>query len=114
MNDRSCGNGCALSGRFTSCTNQGFGCDRCASIVIVLLGSVCSAVAMGGGRSLSSFDELLSMVVQTASWWMLLIADLQLVLLSGSLARYCWMLGLNRLISDRRRSGRSSVAGMSW
>ena len=34
------------------------------------------AVAMGGGRSLSSFDELLSLTVLTASWWMLLIADL--------------------------------------
>ena len=40
------------------------------------LGSVCSAVAMGGGRPISSFDELLSMAVLTASWWMLLIADL--------------------------------------
>ena len=28
--DHSCGNGCALSGRFYSCTNRGFGCDRCA------------------------------------------------------------------------------------
>ena len=48
----------------------------CASIVLVFLGSVCSAVAMGGGRPLSSFEELLSMAVLTASWWMLLIADL--------------------------------------
>ena len=31
------------------------------SIVLVFFGSVCSAVAMGGGRSLSSFYELLSM-----------------------------------------------------
>ena len=30
----------------------------------------------GGGRPLGSFDELLSMAVLTASWWMLLIADL--------------------------------------
>ena len=29
-NDRSCGNGCALSGLFYSCTDKGFGCDRCA------------------------------------------------------------------------------------
>ena len=48
----------------------------CASIVLVFLGNVCSAVAMGGGRPLSSFDELLSMAVLTASWWMLLMADL--------------------------------------
>ena len=48
----------------------------CASIVPAFLGSVCSAVAMGGGQPLSSFDELLSMAVQTTSWWMLLMADL--------------------------------------
>ena len=41
-----------------------------------LLGNVCSAVAMGGGRPLSSFDELLSVAFLTTSWWMLLIADL--------------------------------------
>ena len=28
--DHCCGNGCALSGRFHSCTDQGFRCDRCA------------------------------------------------------------------------------------
>ena len=49
---------------------------QCARIVLVFLGSVCSAVAMGGRRPLSSFDDLLSMAVLTASWWMLLIADL--------------------------------------
>ena len=32
----------------------------CARIVLVFLGSVCSAVAMGGGRLFSSLDELLS------------------------------------------------------
>ena len=48
----------------------------CASIVLVFLGSVCSAVAMGGGRPLSRFDELLSIAVLTALWWMLLIAGL--------------------------------------
>ena len=48
----------------------------CAKIVLVILGSVCLAVAMGGSRPLSSFDELLSMAFLTASWWMLLIADL--------------------------------------
>ena len=52
-------------------------------------------VAMGGGRPLGSSDELLSMVVLTASWWMLMMTDLQLVLLSGSSAMYCWILGLN-------------------
>ena len=41
-----------------------------------LLGNVCSAVAMGGGRPLGSFEELLSMAVHNASWWMLLMADL--------------------------------------
>ena len=30
--DHSCGNGCTLSGRFYSCTDQGFGCDRCAVV----------------------------------------------------------------------------------
>ena len=38
--------------------------------------SVCPAVSMGGGRPLSRFYEQLSMAVPTASWWMLLIADL--------------------------------------
>ena len=31
-NDHSRGNGCALSGRFSSCTGQGFDCDRCAVV----------------------------------------------------------------------------------
>ena len=31
-NDRSCGNGCALSGLFYSCTDHGFGCERCAAL----------------------------------------------------------------------------------
>ena len=78
-NDHSRGNGCALSVRFCSCTDQGFGCDllsSCASIVLVLLGSVCSPVELGGDRPLSSFDDLLSMTVLTASWWMLLMSDL--------------------------------------
>ena len=39
-----------------------------ASIYLVFLGSVCWAVAMGGGRPFSSLDELLSMAVLTASW----------------------------------------------
>ena len=65
-----------LSGQFYSCTDQGFGCDRCARIVLVFLGSVCSAVEMGGGRPLSSFDERLSMAVLTASRWILLIGEL--------------------------------------
>ena len=73
------GNGRALRGRFSSCTDQGFGCNRCAScasIVLVFSGSVCSAVAMGGGRPLSSLYELLSMAGLTASWWMMLMGDL--------------------------------------
>ena len=48
----------------------------CARIVLVILGSVCSAVAFSDGRPLSSFDELLSVAVPTISWWMLLIAEL--------------------------------------
>ena len=80
----------------------------CARITLVFLGSVSSAVAMGGGQPFSNFDEPLEMAVLTASWWMLLIADFKLVLLRGSSARYCWMLDLNRPIRDRRRSGRSS------
>ena len=46
-----------------------------ASLVLVLLGSVCSAVAMDDGRPLGSFDELLSMPILAASWWMLLMVD---------------------------------------
>ena len=34
-----------------------------------LLGSVCSAVVMGGGQPISSFYELLSMAVLYAPWW---------------------------------------------
>ena len=30
--DHSCGNGCAMSGRFYSCTEQGFGSYRCAFV----------------------------------------------------------------------------------
>ena len=33
-NDHSCGNGCALSGRLSSCTDHGFGCDRCAVVPV--------------------------------------------------------------------------------
>ena len=76
-NDRSCGNGCALSGQLYSCTDRGFSCNMCAVVlVLVFFGSVCSAVAMGGGRPLSSLNELLSMTVLITSWWMLLIVDL--------------------------------------
>ena len=32
--DHSCGNGCALLGLFYSCTDQGFGCDRCAVVSV--------------------------------------------------------------------------------
>ena len=80
----------------------------CARMVLVVHGSVCSAVTMSGGRPLSSLDELLSMAVLTASCWMLLIAVMELVLLSGISARYCWMLDLYQPIRDHRRSGRSS------
>ena len=31
---RSCGNGCALSRLFYSCTDQGFGFDRCAVVPV--------------------------------------------------------------------------------
>ena len=31
-NDHSHGNGCTLLGRFCLCTDQGFGCDRCAVV----------------------------------------------------------------------------------
>ena len=48
----------------------------CASVDHVFLGNVCSAVAMGGARLISSHDELLSLAVMTASWWMLLNTDL--------------------------------------
>ena len=33
-NDRSCGNGCAMSGLFYSCIGQGFGCDRNAVVPV--------------------------------------------------------------------------------
>ena len=48
--DHSCGNGCALSGRFYSCTDQGFGCDRCA---VVLSSLVMAAFAVGDIRPFS-------------------------------------------------------------
>ena len=65
VTDDSCGNGCMLSGRFCSCTDQGFGCDRCAVVPELFLSSLAVSVAMGGGRPLGSFDELLSMAVLT-------------------------------------------------
>ena len=55
--------------------------------------------------AIKQFDELLSIAVLTALWWILLTADL---LLSGSSARYCWILSINRPIRNRRRSGQSS------
>ena len=70
-NDHCGGNGFALPGRFSSCTDKGFECDRCAVVPIIVhvfLGSGCSVVAIGGGRPLSSFDELPSLAVLNTSW----------------------------------------------
>ena len=50
--------------------------SSCANIVLVFIGSVSPAVAMGGDRPQSSFVELLSMAVLTASLWVMLMADL--------------------------------------
>ena len=36
-NDRSCGNGCALSGLFYSRTDQGLDCERCAVVLVWFL-----------------------------------------------------------------------------
>ena len=51
----------------------------CGVLIVVLNrkqnGSVCSAIAIGGGRSVKSLDKQPSMVVLTASWWMLLMAN---------------------------------------
>ena len=58
----------------------------------------------GRRRPISSFDELLSMEVLTATWWMLKTADLP----SCGSASYCWKSVLNWPIRDCRRSGRSS------
>ena len=33
-NDHNRGNGCALSGRFSSYTDHGFGCDRCVVVPV--------------------------------------------------------------------------------
>ena len=33
-NDHNSGNGCALSGLFYSCTDQGFGCDQCTVVPV--------------------------------------------------------------------------------
>ena len=44
--DHSCGNGCALSGRFYSCTDQGFGCDRCAVVPVLFLSSLAVSVRL--------------------------------------------------------------------
>ena len=89
-NDRSCGNGCALSGLFNPRIRL-WPVPSCIRIVFVFLGNVRSAVAMGGGRPISSLDELLPMTVQTTFWWMLLITDCSWCCWVAS-ARYCWLL----------------------
>ena len=33
-------NGCDLSGRFCSCNDHGFGCDRCAVMPVLFLSSL--------------------------------------------------------------------------
>ena len=38
--DHSRGNCCALSGRFSSCTNHGLGCDRCAFVPVLFSSSL--------------------------------------------------------------------------
>ena len=45
-NDHSRGNGCTLSGRFSSCTDQGFGCDRCAVVSVWFLSSLAVSVRL--------------------------------------------------------------------
>ena len=45
-NYRSSGNGCALSGLFYSCTDQGFGCDWCAVVPVLFLPSLAVSVRL--------------------------------------------------------------------
>ena len=39
-NDHSRGNGCALSSRFSSCTDQIFGCNLCVIVPVLFLSSL--------------------------------------------------------------------------
>ena len=79
----------------------------CASIAHVFIASVNSAVAIGGCRPLSSLNELLSTAVRTASYCMLLMANLYQMLLNGSLAKYCWMLDRSEIVVDPAVCGRT-------
>ena len=45
-NDRRCDNGCELSGRFYSCNDQGFGCDRCVVVPKWFLSSLAVSVRL--------------------------------------------------------------------
>ena len=77
-NDHSCGNGCALSGLFYSCTTK----DSAVTGAQLCQYSPCLpwqclfGCSNGRQSAIKQFDELLSMAVLTTSWWMLLIADL--------------------------------------
>ena len=45
-NDHSQDNACALSGRFCSRTDQGFGCDQCAVVPVWFLSSLAVSVRL--------------------------------------------------------------------
>ena len=54
-NDHSCGNGCTLSGRFKTCTDQGFGCDRCTFVPAYFLSALAVFVH---GNVIGVLDQL--------------------------------------------------------
>ena len=45
-NDHSRGNGCAMSGRFCSCTDQGFDCNLCAVEPLLFLSFLAVSVRL--------------------------------------------------------------------
>ena len=105
VNDRICGNGCVLSVDSVHVLTKDSavtGAQLCQYSSCIPW--QCLFGCSNGRRSvIKQFDELLSMAVLTASWWMLL---------NGSSGRYCWMLRLNRSIIWR--SVAELMVGMLW
>ena len=58
--DHSHGNGCALSGRFYSCTHQGFGCDLCADEPVQFMSSLEVSVCLLQWTAVGQWAALMS------------------------------------------------------
>ena len=103
-----------LPGLFCTCRDQGFGWERSVVVPVWFMSFLAVSARLFNWRwsANKNFDELLIMPVLIASWWMLLMADLLLMSMSGTSARYCWTLGFDLPFRDRRRYGRSS--GRLW